>query len=240
MAFVAASDAPINIYVSDNALIPAGVYAMKGSGFISDPIIGAFTITMADGAQLKNLGFIEGQLILETNATALTPLVFDAAPSGAPNAFILRFNGILRNSGSIPAIEVPAGTFFVLGVVLNGTIQVASGASIINANGGAGTVVIVGVLGAATISNDWVTGPVGAALLYQNLGGAPSPLPTNAGFAGTTIQNLLTGSSCTVPAARPTNPFGPLPVGASVFDQSIGKPIWWDGTQWVDATGAPA
>ena len=26
-------------------------------------------------------------------------------------------------------------------------------------------------------------------------------------------------------------------IGASVFDKTIGKPIWWTGTNWVDATG---
>jgi hypothetical protein len=216
---------------------------MKGSGFISDPIIGSFTITMADGAQLENLGFVEGQMVLEANSTVLTPLVFNAASGGSPNALILRFNGILRNNGSIPMIEVPGGTFFVLGMVLNATLLVPGLAPIINANGGAGTAIIVGVLGTAGINNNWLTGPVGCALLYQNLGGAPSPLPTNAGFLGTTIQNLLLGASCTGPATRPANPFGPLPIGALVFDQSLGatgKPIWWDGTQWVDATGAPA
>jgi hypothetical protein len=34
-----------------------------------------------------------------------------------------------------------------------------------------------------------------------------------------------------------------LKIGTMVFDQSLGltgRPIWWDGTQWVDATGAPA
>jgi hypothetical protein len=243
MAFVGASAPPIDIYVGGNVTIPAGIYAMKGSGFISDPIIGAFTITMADGAQLENLGFVEGQIVLEANSTVLTPLVFNAATGGAPNALILRFNGALQNNGSIPMIEVPNGTFFVLGMLLNATLLVSGPAPIVNANGGAGTVVIVGVQGTATINNDWLTGPVGCTLLYQNLGGAPSPLPTNAGFAGITIQNILTGASCTGPATRPINPFGALPIGATIFDQSLGasgKPIWWDGTQWVDATGTPA
>ena len=25
--------------------------------------------------------------------------------------------------------------------------------------------------------------------------------------------------------------------GASYFDSTLGKPIWYDGTNWVDATG---
>lgn len=29
-------------------------------------------------------------------------------------------------------------------------------------------------------------------------------------------------------------------VGLTLFDTTLGQPIWWDGAQWVDATGAPA
>ena len=29
----------------------------------------------------------------------------------------------------------------------------------------------------------------------------------------------------------------PLPIGLSYFDTTLGIPIWYDGTNWVDATG---
>jgi hypothetical protein len=29
-------------------------------------------------------------------------------------------------------------------------------------------------------------------------------------------------------------------VGQPYFDTTLGYPVWFDGTQWVDATGAPA
>lgn len=29
-------------------------------------------------------------------------------------------------------------------------------------------------------------------------------------------------------------------LGQSYFDTSIGKPVWWDGTRFVDATGSTA
>jgi hypothetical protein len=28
-----------------------------------------------------------------------------------------------------------------------------------------------------------------------------------------------------------------LQAGATVIDTTLGKPIWWNGTKWVDATG---
>lgn len=38
-------------------------------------------------------------------------------------------------------------------------------------------------------------------------------------------------------AARPTQQ---LVIGQTFFDTTIGKPIWWKGATWVDATGTPA
>lgn len=37
-------------------------------------------------------------------------------------------------------------------------------------------------------------------------------------------------------AARPTQQLAP---GQFFFDQTLDKPIWWNGTAWVDATGTP-
>jgi hypothetical protein len=40
-------------------------------------------------------------------------------------------------------------------------------------------------------------------------------------------------------AQRPPSTIVPgLSVGQSYFDTTLGKPVWWDGTHWVDATGA--
>lgn len=37
-------------------------------------------------------------------------------------------------------------------------------------------------------------------------------------------------------ALRPTSPS----VGQFYFDTTLGFPVWWDGSDWVDATGSPA
>lgn len=29
-------------------------------------------------------------------------------------------------------------------------------------------------------------------------------------------------------------------IGRPYFDTTLGQPIWWEGTEWVDATGASA
>lgn len=49
------------------------------------------------------------------------------------------------------------------------------------------------------------------------------------------LLSALTASGAT--AARPTT-F--LWAGRPYFDTTLGYPVWWDGGQWVDSTGAPA
>lgn len=49
------------------------------------------------------------------------------------------------------------------------------------------------------------------------------------------ILALLMLSGAT--AARPSSPAF---VGQSFFDTTLGKPVFWNGTGWVDATGASA
>jgi hypothetical protein len=39
-------------------------------------------------------------------------------------------------------------------------------------------------------------------------------------------------------AARPD--FADVEVGTEIFDTTLGKPVWSDGTAWVDSTGTPA
>ena len=39
---------------------------------------------------------------------------------------------------------------------------------------------------------------------------------------------------------RPTIPAGSIRTGIMYFDTTLGKPIWWNGSVWVDATGTTA
>lgn len=47
--------------------------------------------------------------------------------------------------------------------------------------------------------------------------------------------NLVSGVDSCTSGSRPTPT--DLPVGFPTFDTTLGKPIWWTGTNWVDATG---
>ena len=46
--------------------------------------------------------------------------------------------------------------------------------------------------------------------------------------------NTLSTPSAGTTTSRPSTA---LQVGQFYFDTSLGIPIWWDGTNWVDATG---
>jgi hypothetical protein len=237
MAFVGAANPPLTVYLNGSASIPPGLYNVNGMQLISDPEIDTFTITLADGAQLENLAGILGQITLKSLSTALTPLVFGPPlPSGAPHALKLEFNASLENAGAVPMIEVGAGEIFVISGLFNATLT--DTAPVVNL--GAAATVIIGVYGNLTITDGYVTGPADATLVYQVVtGGLPTPLPTNAGFAGTTLQNVLTGWSCTTAGRPSVNPLYTLHTGTMTFDTDLGIPIWWDGAQWVNASGAP-
>ena len=53
---------------------------------------------------------------------------------------------------------------------------------------------------------------------------------------GLTIQalNTLATPSAGITAARPSTG---LQVGQFYFDTTLGIPIWWNGTDWIDAAG---
>lgn len=52
------------------------------------------------------------------------------------------------------------------------------------------------------------------------------------------LDNFLVAIS--VPESGPTadRPITNLAIGQQFFDTTLGIPIWYDGTNWVDATGA--
>jgi hypothetical protein len=55
-----------------------------------------------------------------------------------------------------------------------------------------------------------------------------------------TIDNF--SQNVTIPAAGDTvsRPVANLAVGQFYFDTDLGFPIWWNGANWVDATGTIA
>ena len=55
-------------------------------------------------------------------------------------------------------------------------------------------------------------------------------MATSGNLKGAKYRGQLTGAS----DSRPTG----IAVGFQYFDTTMNKPIWWNGSAWVDATGA--
>lgn len=51
------------------------------------------------------------------------------------------------------------------------------------------------------------------------------------------VAACLNGAASATTAGRPTT--AGLPAGWMMFDTTLGKPIWWSGSNWRDATGSP-
>lgn len=52
------------------------------------------------------------------------------------------------------------------------------------------------------------------------------------------IDNFTQGITIPSSGATAERPINQLQVGQYFFDTTLGIPIWYDGTNWVDATGA--
>ena len=54
--------------------------------------------------------------------------------------------------------------------------------------------------------------------------------------SGYMIQQCASGNTGSRPTSRMTNDW--QSIGFRYFDTTLGKPIFWNGSGWVDATGA--
>lgn len=64
--------------------------------------------------------------------------------------------------------------------------------------------------------------------------------PNLAAFLASAQQTLFNSTRSGTTTTRPTSTMPGRWIGMPYFDTTLGYPIWWDGTQWVDATGTPA
>jgi hypothetical protein len=54
------------------------------------------------------------------------------------------------------------------------------------------------------------------------------------------LDNFLAAISTPQNGATADRPTQNLQVGQFYFDTTLGYPVWWDGADWVDATGTVA
>jgi hypothetical protein len=240
MDFVNASPAPIQIYVRNDGVVPAGTYDMKAATMygIFDRTV---TVTVSDGAVLRNLHEISDNLSLRSVSSS--PIIEFIPSPTAPTVFLMLFGSRVVNDGTSQIVHIPAASTLVMAMFVAGGLSNPTpgiGTFLIDA-GGFAILLSQGANGSLSTFGDIAQGPAGTTLGYAGFDG---PYPTPAGFAGTVVNlaaDLNGGSGPT--AFRPAAGLGtPVGIGTSYFDTTIvpPRPIWWDGAQWVDATGAPA
>jgi hypothetical protein len=235
MAVVSVSKAPITVYVPQPIItysIPAGNYNTKGLNFEAPFNPNAIvTVQIEDGALLRNLGGIGGAMVLR-GASNATCLAYDG------DFGFLRLHSFARisNSTVTPMLQLTAGN--TLAVYFE-ELAAADG-PIVNATGG-----ILGILvseQALEIADDFATGSAPAAVGYIHDGSIT--FPALVGFGSTVNLPMGQDGGYGPFAFRPVGLFQPVKTGCAYWDTSLlpapGKMIWYDGTQWVDATGAPA
>jgi hypothetical protein len=115
----------------------------------------------------------------------------------------------------------------------NGSLIVGGAAPVIGIASGGTLAVNLSEVGVGLISDNFVVGDDTTEVVLVT--DATDAVPN---ISGTFLGELLviaTPGLAAPTAGRPT----PNQAGVSIFDSTLGKPIWWTGAAWVDATGAP-
>lgn len=219
--------------------ITPGYHELYFSRFVS-PMVGNPSlnkVVVQGGAVLHNLGSTAGALVLVSRSSAPC-LELDALPGGPP-VYVANFGSIWAVEGTAPMIYVPDGEIVVLASASGGFADGVAGQPIVA--GGAGSILIVvftSILQQAY--SEFIGGPVTSLCVLRHEGQIPFPISLPL-FNGTLVNAPLGsvgGSGGT--AFRPASFQLPLSIGCTYFDSDLvpPMPIWWTGTQWVDATGS--
>lgn len=240
MAIVDSTDIPLAIY-GDQSFAPLIIPSSSGTSNLKFSWLAAKTLgqpgfiqfNLQDGAVLHDLYGVVGAAGLVCSPTTGPCLTFTPPGGGQPALLANQYDGAFQNNGSVPAVEVPDGLFFVLGGFLSG--GVATGTAPF-ARAGVGSTILLASIAGGIFQSDIVSSVDGTATLIWRLDGTgPSPVPSQAGFTGTTLVTAIGPAMATTTALRPV---GSQP-GQTDFDTDLGIPIWWNGIAWVDSTGAP-
>ena len=249
MAIIEASDDPQTIIASSNVSyeIPPNStpYNLKGAKLVC-PLGDASStfINIQDGATLLDLSGIEGAATIIGNSTdrdypSLNYSNFISSSGVA--VFLQQFGNYLRNDGTEPMIIVPDNNLFVLAQRFGGGIDLTSNVPVIQL--GNNCTFILGNIGSSSrVPTNSIVGPATVNMIIQQDGSFDSNILNNLpGFLGAFINAPYGADGGSGPSS-----FRPLPIlypylniGTKYFDTDLTppKPIWWDGTQWVDATG---
>lgn len=185
---------------------------------------------LSDHASIRNLTKIDG---LTINSGGTNPiLIFDDVAylgNGYTNFYITNCNWSM--GASVPMIAY----------------QTSSGLNIIIENSPYGSMPLVDLPASSSlmvtfnkmlVPSGWATGSASANLTIQCDASVGLDVDNLSGFAGTIVKNLIDQDTslllqANVTASRPTA----SQIGQRYFDTTLGIPIWWNGSNWINAVG---
>ena len=138
------------------------------------------------------------------------------------------------NQGDVPCYTVVDGLFAVL-ALSNAAVEVCEN-PLIHVNDGA--TLLIRAMQGSTIDPSAISCAVGGTVIFAHDGNTYFPVDWPA-MDGTLLNQPAGIAGGAGPTAfRPTSVIGPLSIGCVFLDTTLGYPIWWDGTDWLDSTGA--
>lgn len=218
------------------------------------PVGGANQIVLRilDGAQLRNGGIKElvdglfngGMTVQFERTSGPASLAWDSATGSSHfSAFGWGAGCSLVNTGSLPAIDVPdASPDSLFALLPANTAHILSGtAPIVSLGTGSFMFIATHNNGLAETNSSWLradaTNLVGVLSTNFNFGQIATWTSASAATYINNPYDLGGGGGPT--SLRPFGGIGPLGHGTQYFDTDLTppRPIYWDGTQFVDATG---
>ena len=249
-AIIDASSFPMIVEVSDldaSRIVPKRSKPYDGKGSTFQSVLGGSQfseINVEDGAILRDWQGILGGMKLVFHGTSGDSLVYSGRDPDEPGVFVVSRGATVRNMGSVPIATAPlksGGPGLVVASFDVGNFETgASPLFAVAPSASAILEIIGGTSVGAGLPNDLIVGPASAQLFWVHDSTLPCPTPILPGFLGTQFNIALGTSSSSGPTSfRPSGVFGAISVGTMYFDTSKAPPIpiWWDGGQWVDATG---
>jgi hypothetical protein len=227
----------VNRYATDPELsIPAGTWDLENT---SATTLGygdstANTIYLEDGCVLRNPGEVFRSIRVVARSSS-TVVEFVDLPDGKVPVIYAANGASFKNEGTVPCYTVAADVFSVLALA-NGTVELGDEALIhVEADG----TLLVRSMNGSAIDPGAITCEVGGTIIFAHDGTTTFPIEWP-GVEGTLLNQPAGVSGGAGPTEfRPVSVIGPLSVGCAYFDTTLGVPIWWDGTDWLDATGTP-
>ena len=238
------------------AQMPAAGWGMA-NGTLESVIdsTGAVTITVPDGVNLDMLEGVSRGMYLELVPHTKPSLTWSLYPPGVPWIIHVSNGAACKNQGTIPAVTTPgSGVFqqyFVFALDSDSQSAVPANSSpIVKAQGTDVVIYAIQTEGISLNSNDGWAFSASAAALMLYITGISSTIPaitwagTQLFLSSATDSAFLNQRYGTLADRALLNPllFGPVVgIGKTYFATDLGvngTPLWWNGTAWIDASGA--